>query len=138
MEMNEELGNRAAVYARTATAKCAGEDGSVDMQVARCLRYAAEKEYSVLPEHIWKVVGSGNDPHLGARTELMSVIGAGEVDVLLVCGVDRLSRSMIQLVYLVQAMRVEGVRLEDLEQGGGELLRSLVELTRPRLGAEGN
>ena len=118
---------RAAVYARTATPKGSGEAG-LDMQVARCLRYAAEHQYDVSPEHIWRVVGSGVDPRLDGLTELMEVIDAGELDVVMVCGVGRLSRSMVGLVFVAQLMRAKGVHVVDVGESGGRHLTSPVEV----------
>lgn len=136
MEKNEGLGNvRAAIYARTATPKSACEEGNLDMQVERCLRYAAEKNYDVPPEHIWRLVGSGVDPHLAGLTELMAVIDAGEVDVVLVCGVDRLSRSLVQLLFMAQSMKAKGVHLVVVGEGGGKRLSSPVEVATAVLDA---
>ena len=119
---------RAGIYARTATPKSAGEDGSLDIQVARCLQYAAEHHWDVSPEHIWRVVGSGNDPRLVGRVQLMEAIGAGELDLVLVCGVDRLARCLAQLILIARTMKDEGVHVVDVGEGVGKHLGTSAEV----------
>ena len=72
--------------------------------------------------------GSGNDPRLVGRVELMEAIGAGELDLVLVCGVDRLARCLAQLILIARTMKDEGVHVVDVGEGVGKHLGTSAEV----------
>ena len=108
-------GISAAIYARTVVPLGEGGNWELDMQVNKCLRYAANQEVDVEVVRIIRDVGSGTDSNRPGLSELNALIAGGEVGVVLVCRIDRLSRSLVQCLFLVAGMEIAGVSLQEVE-----------------------
>lgn len=107
---------RAAVYARVSTE---GQrlNGSLGAQVKSCLARAAEKNYSVAPDHIFQEVFLADQ--VEGRPVLETIRGLakkGAYEVLLVDLVDRFSRANpAETVYFIGLMNRYGVEVEILQ-----------------------
>src|SRR4051812_45151224 len=117
---------RVAFYMRVSTAEQELEGCSPEFQKAQLLEHVKRKEYKgwvTRPEWHFFDVGSGSE--LEGRRQLQRLIGcvrAGEVDIVLVWKIDRLSRSLSDLLRLFDDFNRHGVGFastkEDLDFTG--------------------
>ena len=109
---------RAAIYARVSQDK-SGEGVNVHEQAQRCLARCAERGWSVAAIHedngrsAWKA--GGKRP---AFTDLMAEVVAGDVDVVVVDRLDRLTRDPGDDWAVQQALGAAGATLEVVSGGG--------------------
>ncbi len=100
---------RAAIYGRVSTA---GQvDGtSLAGQLEACREAAARHGWEITSEHV-DAGESGANADRPALAEVMNLVESGAVDVLIVYRLDRLARSTIHLLTLVQQLEAAQVRL---------------------------
>ena len=106
-------GRSAAVYARAQVSVKADDAGSVESQVEKCLWDARSEGLVVADEHVCVDRGSGMDPNRVGLAKMKALIESGAVEVVSVCGVDRLTRDLAELVGLLRLMRDARVVLMD-------------------------
>ena len=97
---------RAAVYLRVSTE---GQlDGtSIDTQRAHCQDLAARHGLTLVSEHVDAGVSGATDSR-PALDELLAAATAGDIDVVLVAKLDRLGRSLLHLLELLEKMDALG------------------------------
>jgi len=100
---------QAVIYARVSTAGQAGGT-SLTGQLEACRAAAARHGWEVTSECV-DAGESGARAVRPALAEVMDLVGSGGVDVLIVYRLDRLARSTIHLLTLVQQLEAAGVRL---------------------------
>lgn len=100
---------RCAIYGRVSTAGQA-EGTSLTGQLEACRAAAARHGWKVTAEHI-DAGESGARADRPALAEVMDLVSSGGVDVLIVYRLDRLARSTIHLLMLVQQLEAADVRL---------------------------
>ena len=106
---------RAAVYLRVSTE---GQvDGtSIDTQRAHCQDLASRHGLTLVSEHVDAGV-SGAAASRPALDELLAAATAGDIDVVLVAKLDRLGRSLLHLLELLEKLDVLGVRVLSATDG---------------------
>jgi site-specific DNA recombinase len=106
---------RAAVYLRVSTE---GQlDGtSIDTQRAHCQDLAARHGLTLVSEHVDAGVSGATDSR-PALDELLAAATAGDIDVVIVAKLDRLSRSLLHLLELLEKMDALGVRVLSATDG---------------------
>jgi len=100
---------RAAIYGRVSTAGQV-EGTSLAGQLAACRAAAARHGWEVVAEHV-DAGESGANADRPALAEVMDSVESGGVDVLVVYRLDRLARSTLHLLTLVQRLEAADVRL---------------------------
>jgi len=100
---------RAAIYGRVSTAGQA-EGTSLAGQLVACRAAAARHGWEITSEHV-DAGESGARADRPALAEVMDLVESGGVDVLIVYRLDRLARSTIHLLTLVQQLEAAQVRL---------------------------
>lgn len=119
--MNTTPSPRVAIYARVSTEGMKGPDGTrlkgqtVDPQLLELREYCARQGWSVVGE--WTDVMSGT---LAARPGLDSMLVAaarGDVDTVVVVKLDRLGRSLLNVVRLIETLDSKGVAVICTTQG---------------------
>lgn len=112
---------RVAIYARVSTEGMKGPDGTrmkgqtVDPQLLELREYCARQGWSVVGE--WTDVMSGT---LAARPGLDSMLvsaARGDVDTVVVVKLDRLGRSLLNVVRLIETLDSKGVAVICTTQG---------------------
>jgi DNA invertase Pin-like site-specific DNA recombinase len=107
------MSKRAVLYARVAYSE-PGDDGSkLAGQIAACGEYARARGYVIvaaIPEDAQSSSGLRLDrPGL---TQVRAMAHAGEFDVLVVYGIDRLARSLTKYLLLENELRQAGIGIE--------------------------
>jgi site-specific DNA recombinase len=93
--------NRVAIYVRVSTQEQAEEGYSIQMQTERLKKYCEAKEWTVA--NIYTDPGySGGNINRPALSKMLSDITAGNIDLVLVYKLDRLSRSQKDTLYLIE------------------------------------
>ncbi len=100
----------AAVYCRVSTDNQESEGTSLQTQLEACLNYCREKEYQVA--HPFSEAYSGLTLDRPKLNELRELVRAGDIDVMVVYCLDRLSRDPTHGVILTQELKKHGVTLE--------------------------
>ncbi len=104
-----ESAPRAVIYARVSTTGQV-EGTSLSGQREACREAAARHGWKVTAEHV-DAGASGARADRPALAAVMDLVGSGGVDVLIVYRLDRLARSTIHLLTLVQQLEAANVRL---------------------------
>jgi DNA invertase Pin-like site-specific DNA recombinase len=106
---------RAAIYLRVSTE---GQvDGtSIDTQRAHCQALTRRHQFALAGEYVDAGV-SGAASSRPALDELVAAATAGEIDVILVAKLDRLGRSLLHLLELVERLDMLGVRVLSATDG---------------------
>jgi site-specific DNA recombinase len=100
----------AAIYCRVSTDDQEKEGTSLKTQLEACLKYCQEKGYAVIKQFSETYSGTTLDrPQL---TQLRDLVAAGEVDVIVIYCLDRISRDPTHGVILTQEFENLAVRLE--------------------------
>jgi DNA invertase Pin-like site-specific DNA recombinase len=99
---------RAAVYLRVSTE---GQvDGtSIGTQRDECRNLARRHAFALAGEYVDAESGAASSRP--ALDELVAAAGAGEIDVVLVAKLDRLGRSLLHLLELIERLDALGVRV---------------------------
>jgi len=100
---------RAVIYARVSTAGQA-EGTSLAGQLVACREAAARHGWEVVAEHV-DAGESGARADRPALAEVMDLVESGAVEALIVYRLDRLARSTLHLLTLVQQLEAAEVRL---------------------------
>lgn len=104
-----ESAPRAVIYARVSTAgQVPGT--SLTGQLEACREAAARHGWEITAEHV-DAGESGANAERPALAEVMNSVESGAVEALIVYRLDRLARSTIHLLTLVQRLEAAGVRL---------------------------
>ncbi|RIK39748.1 MAG: hypothetical protein DCC58_14825 [Chloroflexi bacterium] len=104
---------RAAIYVRVSTKGQEDDGTSLQTQEAACLRFAAERGYSVAPEHVYREVFTGVElwdrPQL---TALRDAVRRHEIDAVVAYAIDRLSRDPVHLGVVLSEADHKGVAVQ--------------------------
>lgn len=130
----------AVIYARVSST-LQEEGTSIDTQLAACQRYARYHEYEVVALYTDAHTGSEYRERPGL-SDLRSRLASGDVDVVIVYALDRLSRDQLHTAVLIDDFEHNGARLElvteDFEDSStGRFIRSVkafaAELEREKI-----
>lgn len=103
-------------YVRVSTEEQAREGLSLEAQKARLMAYAAVEEMELVAIHEDAGISGkmvGNRPGLQAA---LQALAAGEAEALVVCKLDRLSRSTVETLELVEISKAEGWALHSMAE----------------------
>lgn len=114
--MTSLVGRRVALYARFSSDR--QNEASVDDQLARCRRWVLERGGAPSPALTFadRAVSAASMDRPG-WSALERAIGAGDVDVIVVESIDRVSRKTGDAMQLVERLRFAGVVLHALSDG---------------------
>ncbi|TSC58546.1 MAG: cassette chromosome recombinase B [Candidatus Peregrinibacteria bacterium Greene0416_19] len=111
---------RVAFYMRVSTAEQELEGFSPEFQLDQLTQHVKRKEYKgwyTKPEWSFFEVGSGGKIEGRAKlAKLMELVKDGEVDLVLVWKIDRLSRDLSDLLYLFETMDKNGVGFASMKE----------------------
>jgi len=113
--------NRVAIYARVSTEGKMGTDGqrlkgqTVDPQLLELREWCARMKWTVVGE--WTDVMSGTKAARPGLDALLSKCETGEIDAVVVVKLDRLGRSLLNVVKLVEDLDELGVAVICTSQG---------------------
>ena len=108
---------RAAVYSRLSVDRPDQELGSIEVQRERCAAYVASQEgWELLPEQYDDDGFSGGSTDRPALQRLIADIEACNVDRVVTHRIDRLSRSMIDFLRLMEVFEQHGASLVSVTQ----------------------
>jgi DNA invertase Pin-like site-specific DNA recombinase len=108
---------RAAIYARVSTTSQVTDGTSLDSQLDSSVSRCQQQGWSMLPDPF---VDGGVSGALDSRPQLDALVALaerGEFDVLVVSKLDRLGRSLLHLLTLVQRLDGLGVRVVSVSDG---------------------
>jgi len=107
---------RAFVYGRVSTREQSQEDHySLENQEQRCRDYAAMKKWQILKAR--KDIASGKNDSRDGFQELLSDIGSGLIDVVLVYRLDRLSRNVRDIYHFLDVIKDQNVAFVSVTEG---------------------
>lgn len=110
--MNQETknGKRAVLYARTATKKHDGENGSIRVQLEALRGFAKERGYQVVAEFVDEATG-GHNFNRPSFTEMIKILleETSKVDTILVWNNSRFSRRQHDSFAMREMLRSKGV-----------------------------
>lgn len=109
-------GGRAAIYCRLSVERPDQELSSVTVQRDRCEAYAASQGWTVLPDRFDDDGFSGATTHRPGLTRLLAEVERGGIDVLVTVRIDRLSRSMLDFLKIMETLDRHGVALVSITQ----------------------
>lgn len=107
---------RAAVYARVSTDEQAREGTSIGVQVERCQKAVADREWAPAGTFVDEGVSGSRDSR-PALDELMEACRAGKVDAVVVAKLDRFTRSTAHLFPALKELESLGVVFVSLKEG---------------------
>lgn len=108
---------RAAIYARVSTASQVTDGTSLDIQLESCMARCQQQGWSTLPNPF---VDGGVSGALNSRPALDALVALADqraFDVLVISKLDRLGRSLLHLLTLVQRLDEMGVRVVSVSDG---------------------
>ncbi len=106
------MANRTAIYARVST-----EDQSYDMQVEELRRIASQSNWEVVGEYKEKVSGGKGRADRKELDKLLKALHTREVDNVMVWKLDRLGRSVADLLNTIEIIRTAGANLYSRDDG---------------------
>jgi DNA invertase Pin-like site-specific DNA recombinase len=104
---------RAAIYARTSP-DC---PLSADDQVQRLKTVAAERDWTVSQKFTDRPTSARGPDRRSGEAALIDAIRTGTVDRVLILSIDRIGKSLVDLVSFMETCRTAGVSVFMLEQG---------------------
>lgn len=131
---------RAAIYLRVSSERQAERDTSIPSQEAECRRYAENKGYDILPNHIYTdAAKSARKIDRPAFQKMFQVVKAGRrtksspFDVLLVWKFSRFARNREDSIILKKMLAKQGIKVvsvsEPIDEGAhGKLVEGMIEL----------
>jgi len=102
--------NRTAIYARVST-----EDQSYDMQVEELRRIASQSNWEIVGEYKEKVSGGKGRADRKELDKLLKALHNRDVDNVMVWKLDRLGRSVADLLNTIEIIRTAGANLYSKE-----------------------
>ena len=105
---------KAAIYGR-----CASKDGAeqaIELQVNACADYAKNNDIQIVGEYIDKAM-SGRNTNRPAFLKMIEDAGKGIFDSVIVYGLDRFSRDMVDGAMYRQTLKQHGVSLVSATEG---------------------
>ena len=123
--------NRTAIYARVST-----EDQSYDMQVEELRRIASQSNWEIVGEYKEKVSGGKGRADRKELDKLLKALHNREVDNVMVWKLDRLGRSVADLLNTIEIIRTAGANLYskedviDTNTSMGKLMFSLCRVSK--------
>ena len=120
------MGNvhKAKAYTRVASSEDA--DTRLAAQAEACVAWAELNGYTIGTEDIFREIGSGIRLSRPSLDKLLSMAAEGEFNALFVYSTDRLSRDLVQLIWLLKEFTGHGVELHFVE---GEISLKKGDLT---------
>src|SRR5690349_12847391 len=106
--------SRAVIYARVST-NVQEDNYSFETQIAACQAYAEQHGMTVI--ETFCEVESGATLNRPAMDKIRNLVHARKIDVLLVYNMDRLSRSLVDLLHLKEELRIYNVELHYATRG---------------------
>lgn len=120
---------RAAIYARVSTPEQAADGHGLESQIAACQAHASEHGYQVVA--IYREVRTGGDL-VGRKqlSELRTRVRSGEIDVVITHAIDRLTRNVAHLHFLITEAEAAGATIafvveELVDTPEGKLLQAV-------------
>jgi DNA invertase Pin-like site-specific DNA recombinase len=108
---------RVALYTRVSTDNQLGEEGSLDTQEARLRAAVAARGGGHVIGRVFREEGaSGKNLDRPALQEMLASVNAGQVDLVMVTRLDRLSRSLLDFYELHRAFETRGVQFVSLNE----------------------
>ena len=101
---------RVAIYARVST-----KDQSYDMQIEELRRIASQSKWEVVGEYKEVVSGGKGRADRKELDKLLKALHTREVDNVMVWKLDRLGRSVVDLINTMEAIRTAGANLYSRE-----------------------
>lgn len=108
---------RAAIYARVSTTSQVTDGTSLNSQLESCMARCQQQDWSTLPNPF---VDGGVSGALNSRPALDALVALADqraFDVLVISKLDRLGRSLLHLLTLVQRLDEMGVRVVSVSDG---------------------
>jgi DNA invertase Pin-like site-specific DNA recombinase len=105
---------RAALYARVSTSNH-GQD--VGLQLDELRQVAAQRGWLIVDDFVDEGI-SGSEDHRPALDRMMAAAQAGRMDVVMVWKLDRLGRSLRNLLVLIESLSTAGVDLTSVRDPG--------------------
>ena len=97
---------RAAIYARVQPTSQEQDNFALISQIEQCKAYCQEKGYSVEEKHIYSQ----------SQIEAIELMPEPRpFDILIVCSIDRLSRSQVQAAAIIDRLNQHGVTVESVD-----------------------
>jgi site-specific DNA recombinase len=116
MVKNNEKSIKVAIYARFSTAN--QSEHSIEDQVRECLKYAAEQGYVVQSDHIFSDRRkSGTSANRADLDRLRAVAASKAFEKVLVLNLARLSRELLDLLYIRQEFANLGIEIISAQEG---------------------
>jgi len=100
---------KVALYARVSTVSEASEKQDPETQLLRLRDYAARQGYEIFAEYVDRI--SGADSSRPSLNRMIEDARDLRFHLILVCKIDRLGRSVLNLVNLLEELEVYGVKL---------------------------
>jgi DNA invertase Pin-like site-specific DNA recombinase len=102
---------RVALYARVSTSE---DRQNPENQLRRLREFASAREFEVVEEYVDQA--SGADPNRPALTAMMEAARKGRIDAVAIVRLDRIMRSTINLLHMLEDMEAWRVHLICLDQ----------------------
>jgi site-specific DNA recombinase len=108
---------RVALYTRVSTDNQLGDEGSLETQEARLRASVASRQAPHLVARVFREEGaSGKSLDRPQLQEMLAAVRGGQVDVVMVTRLDRLSRSLLDFYELHRAFESQGVQFVSLNE----------------------
>lgn len=108
---------RVALYTRVSTDNQLGDEGSLETQEARLRASVASRQAPHLVARVFREEGaSGKNLDRPQLQEMLAAVRAGQVDVVMVTRLDRLSRSLLDFYELHRAFEARNVQFVSLNE----------------------
>ena len=116
--MEKNKNKRAAIYLRVSHSETEGGKYPISNQKERLLAFCKVQGLQIKDKHIYHDIGSGTTsigerPGLG---KLMSAARRGEFDTVIVYKIDRLSRSLHLLLFIIKELEKNKVNLHSISE----------------------
>ena len=104
--------NRTAIYARVST-----KEQDYSMQVEELRRIASQSKWEVVGEYTEKVSGAKSRGKRPELDRLLKDIHKRKIDNVMVWKLDRLGRSLVDLIHIIEEINKSGANLYSREDG---------------------
>ena len=108
---------RVALYTRVSTDNQMGDEGSLETQEARLRSSVASRQAPHVVARVFREEGaSGKNLDRPRMQEMLAAVRAGQIDVVMVTRLDRLSRSLLDFYELHRAFEAKNVQFVSLNE----------------------